>query len=254
MEVQERQVQQVGHRALDWHVDGLPFLFGRLLLELDGYNAPLTAGNFAALVARGFYDGAPLSGTVADETVFALPAAPPPLARTLPLEVRAAGEYEPRYRAPLDVLGSGELPVLPLSVYGSVAMARGTEGNDSDGAAFFIFRFVRATAGLGGGAPPRRACRPAAAAADAPPATRQLPLRRASSASLATSRRDRSCCASCAPATASAARASWRGRSGSRCRRPRDERTALRDTRVQLIMALLHQPHARVSHARFSRA
>jgi cyclophilin family peptidyl-prolyl cis-trans isomerase len=125
---------------------------GRLLIELDGYNAPLTAGNFAALAARGYFDGAPLSGTASDETVFALPSGPPPLARTLPLEVRAEGEYEPRYRAPLDVLGSGELPVLPLSVYGAVAMARGPEGNDSDGGNFFFFRFARATAGLGGAA------------------------------------------------------------------------------------------------------
>jgi cyclophilin family peptidyl-prolyl cis-trans isomerase len=84
--------------------------------------------------------------------LFALPAAPPPppFARTLPLELRAVGEYEPRYRAPLDVLGSGELPVLPLSVYGAVAMARGSEGNDSDAGSFFFFRFARATAGLGG--------------------------------------------------------------------------------------------------------
>jgi cyclophilin family peptidyl-prolyl cis-trans isomerase len=125
---------------------------GRLRLELDGYNAPLTAGNFAALVSKGYFDGAPLSGAQKDETLFALPTAPPPLARTLPLELRAEGEYEPRYRAPLDVLGSGELPVLPLSVFGSVAMARGPEGNDSDGGQFFIYRFARATAGLGGAA------------------------------------------------------------------------------------------------------
>ena len=125
---------------------------GRLVLTLDGYNAPLTAGNFAALVARGFYDGVTLSGSAGDETLFALPAARSPLAATLPLELRAEAEFEPRYRAPLDVLGSGELPVLPLSVYGAVAMARGPEGNDSDGATFFFYRFARETAGLGGAA------------------------------------------------------------------------------------------------------
>jgi len=103
-------------------------------------------------VQRGYFDGVALSGSPGDETLFALPAAPPPppFAPTLPLELRAAGEYEPRYRAPLDVLGEGELPVLPLSVYGAVAMARGSEGNDSDAGAFFLFRFARATAGLGG--------------------------------------------------------------------------------------------------------
>ena len=100
----------------------------------------------------GYFDGTPLVGSPSDEVLFALPASPPPppFARTLPLEVRASGDYEPRYRVPLDVLGSGELPVLPLSVYGAVAAARGTEGNDSDAGAFFLFRFARATAGLGG--------------------------------------------------------------------------------------------------------
>lgn len=36
----------------------------------------------------------------------------------LPLEILAQGEFEPLYRSPLDVR-SGELPVLPLSIYGA---------------------------------------------------------------------------------------------------------------------------------------
>lgn len=31
-----------------------------LRLEVDGYHAPLTAGNFVDLVSRGFYDGMPV--------------------------------------------------------------------------------------------------------------------------------------------------------------------------------------------------
>lgn len=38
----------------------------------------------------------------------------------LPLEVLALGEFEPLYRSTLDVRG-GELPVLPLSIYGAGA-------------------------------------------------------------------------------------------------------------------------------------
>ena len=36
----------------------------------------------------------------------------------LPLEILPAGEFEPLYRVPLDVR-NGELPVLPLSIYGA---------------------------------------------------------------------------------------------------------------------------------------
>ena len=36
-------------------------------------------------------------------------------------------DYEPRYRSPLNVMGAEELPTLPLSVNGSLAMARGNE-------------------------------------------------------------------------------------------------------------------------------
>ena len=32
------------------------------------------------------------------------------------------------------------MPVLPMSVYGSVAAARGANGNDSDSASFFFYR------------------------------------------------------------------------------------------------------------------
>lgn len=123
----------------------------RVTLTLDGFNAPLTAGNYAARVARGDYDGAVLAGSEADEAVFARPpgdrgaAAPRPL---LPLEVRATTSFEPQYRAPLDV--PTELPALPMSVFGSAAMARGANGNDSDPGAFFLYRYNRATAGLGG--------------------------------------------------------------------------------------------------------
>jgi len=78
-----------------------------LRIVLDGYSAPLTAGNFSALVARGYYDGTPLAGDARDEVLLAVPARPSPLAATLPLEVRAQDAYEPQWRAPLDVFGGG---------------------------------------------------------------------------------------------------------------------------------------------------
>ena len=119
---------------------------------LDGYNAPLTAGNWAVLVKRGFYSGGiPLLALPTDEAVIAVPSAPSPLAaKTVPLEIRPQDEFEPRYRVPLNPQDGDALPVLPLSVYGAVAMSRGPEGNDSDGTQFFLYRYARRTAGLGG--------------------------------------------------------------------------------------------------------
>lgn len=61
----------------------------------------------------------------------------PATALQLPFEVMSAGDFEPHYRLPLDVAG-GEMPVIPMSVYGSVVMGRG-ENYDSDPAKFFFY-------------------------------------------------------------------------------------------------------------------
>ena len=61
------------------------------------------------------------------------------------------GAFEPVYRVPLEV-GSGEIPVLPLSIYGSVALARPLDVPDSAVSAtqFFIYLFDAQQAGLAG--------------------------------------------------------------------------------------------------------
>lgn len=161
----------------------------RVVVTLDGYNAPLTAGNAAQLIDRarprtrdcaqrsitcvcihslssvlryicppplfqpavGFYNGVELAGPASTASVFAAPRKPSPLGYAeLPLELRAVGEYEPRYRVPLDALGGGEMPVLPISVYGAVAALRGDGGNDSSPSGFFFYLYDRRTSGLGG--------------------------------------------------------------------------------------------------------
>lgn len=122
---------------------------GKMLVVLDGYNAPLTAGNWAALARRGFFTGTALQALPADEAVMALPPKDSPLPlKTVPLEMRPQDEFEPRYRVPLNVQDGDSLPVLPLSVYGAVAMAK--NGSDSDGSQWFMYRYARRTAGLGG--------------------------------------------------------------------------------------------------------
>lgn len=59
----------------------------------------------------------------------------------IPLENLPAGTFDPLYRFPLDVQ-SGELPVLPLSISGSVSMTHvpGTESFLS-GDEWFIYKF-----------------------------------------------------------------------------------------------------------------
>lgn len=58
------------------------------------------------------------------------------------MEMLALGQYEPIYRSPLDVQ-NGELPVLPLSIYGAVAMAHpGADAPDGTSSAneFFLYK------------------------------------------------------------------------------------------------------------------
>ena len=60
------------------------------------------------------------------------------------MEMLALGQYEPIYRSPLDVQ-NGELPVLPLSIYGAVAMAHpGADSLDGMSAAneFFLYKVM----------------------------------------------------------------------------------------------------------------
>lgn len=74
--------------------------------------------------------------------------------QVIPLELLPAGEFDLIYRSPLDPR-SGELPVLPLSITGAVAMAHAQDNEaTSDGYVaadqFFIMKFDKQQAGLSG--------------------------------------------------------------------------------------------------------
>ncbi|KAG1680580.1 hypothetical protein FOA52_015027 [Chlamydomonas sp. UWO 241] len=120
---------------------------GRLTLTLDGYSAPLTAGNFADNVLDGLYDGRVLQSSFTSVFVPGKLTSPRP---PIPLEILPLGEFDPVYRLPLDTQ-NGELPVLPLSIYGALSMAHvaGTDGLAS-GDEWFIFKFEKQQAGLSG--------------------------------------------------------------------------------------------------------
>ncbi|KAI3868685.1 hypothetical protein MKX03_007485 [Papaver bracteatum] len=114
---------------------------------IDGYSAPLTAGNFAKLVLDGAYDGVKLN-TVNQAILSANDEKSK--GYSVPLELMPSGQFEPLYKSKLSIQ-DGELPVLPLSVYGAVAMAHSDiSEEDSSPFQFFFYLYDKRNAGLGG--------------------------------------------------------------------------------------------------------
>ena len=142
--------------------DYLPQLKGRATIEfktnegpvtvvVDGYSAPVTAGNFVDLVERGFYDG--MTFDRAEEN-YVLQTGDPdgPEAgfidpktkkyRAIPLEILVEGDDVPTYGATLEDLGRFlEKPVLPFNSFGALAMARPESEPDGGSSQFFFFLF-----------------------------------------------------------------------------------------------------------------
>ncbi len=140
----------------------LPYLKGRATVEMttdkgnitlivDGYSAPITAGNFVDLVQRGFYNG--LEFTRAEDS-YVLQAGDPPgpdngfidpttgKYRAIPLEVLVKGDSAPFYGITLEDAGRyRDEPVLPFSAYGTVAMARPETDANGASSQFFFFLF-----------------------------------------------------------------------------------------------------------------
>jgi len=140
----------------------LPQLKGRALVELstekgnatitvDGYNAPVNAGQFVDLVQKGFYDG--LTFTRADENYYLQTGDPTGSSdgyidpktkkyRTVPIEVRLPDQKVPTYGKTFEEQGlSGTLPVLPFAAFGTVAMAHPNDDPNAGSSQFFIYLF-----------------------------------------------------------------------------------------------------------------
>jgi peptidylprolyl isomerase len=124
---------------------------GAMKVVVDGYSAPVTAGNFVDLVERGFYNGLPF--TRAEES-YVLQVGDPPgpevgfidpnskKYRAIPLEVLVQGDDEPTYGITLEDAGRyKDLPVLPFSAYGALAMARPGDDPNGGSSQFFFFLF-----------------------------------------------------------------------------------------------------------------
>lgn len=124
---------------------------GNLTLVVDGYSAPVSAGNFVDLVNRGFYEGLEF---IRSEDFYVLQTGDPPGPeegfidpdsgeyRNIPLEVLVRGDEQPTYGITLEQAGRYRAqPVLPFSAYGAVAMARPEEDPDGGSSQFFFFLF-----------------------------------------------------------------------------------------------------------------
>jgi peptidylprolyl isomerase len=124
---------------------------GNITMIVDGYSAPVTAGNFVDLVQRGFYNG--LEFTRSEES-YVLQTGDPPgkevgfidpktgKYRAIPLEVLVEGDKVPTYGITLEEAGRyTDMPVLPFSAFGALAMARPEQEVNGGSSQFFFFLF-----------------------------------------------------------------------------------------------------------------
>lgn len=124
---------------------------GNMTLAIDGYNAPVTGGNFVDLVQRGFYNN--LAFTRAEKDYVVQIGDPPgeevgfidpktKKYRAIPLEVMVKGDKTPMYGETMEDAGRfREEPVLPFSSYGTLAMARPEYEPNGASSQFFFFLF-----------------------------------------------------------------------------------------------------------------
>ena len=120
---------------------------GVMTIVLDGYNAPVTAGQFADLINLGFYDNMLIqrsdgfvvqSGKPRDGDGFKVNG----VERDVPLEIMVQGDKVPEYEFTLEDLGRYRAqPVLPFNAFGTLAMARReSEPNSGSSQFFFLLR------------------------------------------------------------------------------------------------------------------
>ena len=113
-----------------------------LSIVLDGYNAPVSAGQFADLVKRGFYNNTEVQRADGFVVQTGDPDGSGPAdgwtdpatgqVRRVPMEIKVVGDKEPVYDLNLEDLGRfNEQPVLPFNAYGTLAWARGEFDNNS---------------------------------------------------------------------------------------------------------------------------
>ncbi|MBX2865887.1 MAG: peptidylprolyl isomerase [Leptolyngbyaceae cyanobacterium MAG.088] len=151
--VPEGLTQLQGTAKVELVVNGEP-----ILVEVDGTQAPITAGNFVDLVARGVYDGTVFHRVVRDPQPFVVQGGDPqsidpsvPVQRLgtggfvdpdtqeerlIPLEIVPEGEDQPIYSQTFETAGLTAKPALKHT-HGAVAMAR-SQFPDSASSQFYF--------------------------------------------------------------------------------------------------------------------
>ncbi|PWA48463.1 peptidyl-prolyl cis-trans isomerase protein [Artemisia annua] len=119
-------------------------------IVLDGYNAPVTAGNFIDLVERKFYDGMEIQRADGFVVQTGDPEGPAEgfidpsteKTRTIPLEIMVEGEKAPIYGETLEDIGLYKAQTkLPFNAFGTMAMAREEfENNSASSQVFWLLK------------------------------------------------------------------------------------------------------------------
>ena len=120
-----------------------------IAIEVDGENAPITAGNFVDLVDRGFYNGLTFHRVVKQPQPFVAQGGDPQgtgtggfidpetnKPRNIPLEIKPIGADEPVYSKTLSQAGISQPPVLQHTK-GALARAR-AQPTDSASSQFYF--------------------------------------------------------------------------------------------------------------------
>ncbi|CAL8467454.1 g6992 [Coccomyxa elongata] len=121
---------------------------GNLKIVVDGFNAPVTGGDFIDLVHRGFYNNMEIQR--ADGFIVQTGDPGPPdngfregdHVRRIPFEVMVKGDKAPFYEETLEDAGRYNAePVLPFNAYGTMALARGEfEPNSGSSQVFWLLK------------------------------------------------------------------------------------------------------------------
>ncbi len=130
-----------GKATVEMKINGSP-----VLIEVDGENAPVTAGNFVDLVERGFYNGLTFHRVVKDPEPFVVQGGDPQgvgtggfvdpqtkKSRYVPLEIKLQDQEKPTYSKAVGRQASVKLP----HTRGAVAMAR-SQMPDSASSQFYF--------------------------------------------------------------------------------------------------------------------
>ncbi len=124
---------------------------GNMKAIIDGYNAPITAGNFVDLSLKGFYDGLPINRA---EEFFVLQTGDPKGNETgyinpetkeeryIPLEIRIPEKIETIYNHTFEELGLyTETPTLPFATPGALGWSHSGTAVDDGSSQFFFFLY-----------------------------------------------------------------------------------------------------------------